>query len=410
MSNVSGFKTKTIFAKFTVVAIFALLSSQALADETIKIGVLAPFHAVAGEGQIEASKLAVEEINDRGGINGKKIELILADTELNAEKAIAALSKLAVSDKVVAAAGIYSSGVTAAIQPYLSRFKLPFIGTASASPTLTENVSKDYEKFKYYFRLMNHAHRENAFVLSFIEDVLVKDHGIQKYAIISEQAKWAEDFIPWMEKRLKDRGLEVVYTTYFDIHTKDYSPIFNRIKSSGAEFIISNIAIAPGEAISKAWYEAKSAPMGGANVSAMRSDYWEKTQRQCLTESTYILGGFNIPISSRTQPFWEKYKERYGRTPEYAAFYTYDAIYILADSIGRATSLKGDDIVKAIETVKITGATGLIEWDKSHDPIEGEGRPKPYMLQWQEQGIPKIIYPKDISTGNFMFPSWFSKK
>jgi len=398
-----------VFAILAVFAIFLSFTCSAAAAGEIRIGVLAPFHAVAGEGIIQASKLAAEEINKSGGIKGEKIKLFIRDSEINPEKAIAAFKKLVFDDKVVACLGIYSSGVTAALQPYMSRYKIPFIGSASASPTLTQKVAQDYKRYKYYFRLMNHAHRENRAILGFVKDIVKGELGLKKMAIISEQAKWAEDFVPFMTKHLNDMGLETVFSTYFDIKTKDFSPIFAKINASGAEFIIDNIAIAPGEIITKAWFEAKAPPVAGVNVSAMRSDYWKKTEGKCLGEITYILGGFNIPITGKTIPFWDRYKEKYGMTPQYTAFYSYDAMYILADSIARAKSLKGDDIVKAIEAVKITGATGLIEWDKAHDPIEGIGRPSIYMLQWQGAGEPKILWPKNVANGQFMFPPWKTK-
>ena len=255
---------------------------------------------------------------------------------------------------------------------------------------------------------MNHAHRENQAILSFMKDIVRGDLGITKTAIISEQAKWAEDFIPYMTKHLGDIGVSVVFSTYFDIKTKDFAPIFAKINSSGAQFIIDNIAIAPGEIITKAWFEAKAPPMAGVNVSAMRSDYWQKTEGKCDKEITYILGGYNIPISPLSQPFWNNYKAIYNMTPQYTAWYTYDAMHILADSISRAKSLKGDDLVKAIENVKIVGATGLIEWDKAHDPVEGPGLPAVYMLQWQGKGEPKIVHPRNVANGTFSFPSWIS--
>lgn len=389
---------KIIFFPVFIICICFLFTSQSFAEDTIKIGVLAPLHTVTGEGQAQAAKLAAEEINEAGGVNGKKLEVIIRDTELDAETGISALKKLVYSDKVVAATGIYSSGVTAAIQPYLSRYKLPFIGTASASPSLTQNVAENYEKFKYYFRLMNHAHRENKFILKFVEDILAEKKGIEKYAIINEQAKWAEDFISWMKSKLEENGLEVVYSSHFDIETKDFAPLFSKINDSGAEFIIHSVAHTPGPSITKAWQESDAPPMGGVNVDAQRSDYWEKTDGACLGEITYILGGYNIPVTDKTKPFWEKYKEKYGVTPDYGAFYTYDSIYLLVDSIKRADSMEGDALVKAIENAKYKGATGLIEWDEKHDPVEGKGRPRLYMLQWQEEGTPEIIYPEYIAT------------
>ncbi len=403
-----GTITLIALAAIFVMTFFGAVKIATAAD-TIKIGVLAPFHMVAGEGIIHASKMAAEEINAAGGVKGKTIELIIRDTEANASKAIAALKKLVFEDKVVAALGIYTSGSTAAIQPYLSQYKLPFIGTASASPELTQKVAEEYEKYKYYFRLMYHAHRENAGILDLSRDIFKNELGMKKVAVISEQAKWAEDFLPYMKTNLEKMGMQVVYSTYFDIKTKDYTPIFAQIKASGAEFIIDNLAIAPGEIMTKGWYEAKAPPLGGVNVSAMRDDYWKNTEGKCISEVTYIIGGYDVPISPKSKPYHKRYKEKWGLTPQYTAWYTYDAVYVLADALARTKSLQGDDLVKAIESVKYVGACGLIEWDKAHDPLIGPGRPGILFLQWQEGGKMEIIWPPNLATAKYMFPPWIKK-
>ena len=82
-----------ILASVIVISIFFFNTYESFASKTIKIGVLAPFHAVAGEGIIQAAKMASKEINSSGGVNGKNIELFIRDTEINPEKAIAALKK-----------------------------------------------------------------------------------------------------------------------------------------------------------------------------------------------------------------------------------------------------------------------------------------------------------------------------
>ena len=85
--------------------------------ETIRFGSLGPVQLVPGIGIHNAAKMAVEEINAAGGIDGKKIELFIGDTEGKPEKGINALKKLVLEDKVDVLFGCYSSGVALALQP-----------------------------------------------------------------------------------------------------------------------------------------------------------------------------------------------------------------------------------------------------------------------------------------------------
>ena len=83
--------------------------------ETIRFGILAPVQMAVGQGIINAAKLAAEEINAAGGIQGKKIELLVGDTESKPEKGITAMKKLVMEDKVDALVGEYNSGVALAM-------------------------------------------------------------------------------------------------------------------------------------------------------------------------------------------------------------------------------------------------------------------------------------------------------
>jgi branched-chain amino acid transport system substrate-binding protein len=122
--------------------------------DTVRIGVLTPVQMSVGQGITNAAKLAAEEINAAGGILGKKIELFIGDTEGKPEKGITALKKLVMEDKVDVLVGEYSSGVSLAMQPFLPNYKIVFVTTGCASLALTDNVKKDYGKYKYFFRNM----------------------------------------------------------------------------------------------------------------------------------------------------------------------------------------------------------------------------------------------------------------
>ncbi len=169
--------------------------------DTVRFGVLAPVQMSVGQGIINAAKLAAEEINAAGGIHGKKIEIIMGDTESKPEKGITAMKKLVMEDKVDVLVGEYNSGVALAIQPFLSNYKIVFMATGTRLSDLTNNVKKDYQKNKYFFRDMINSDRQELVAHKFLKEFANGKLGCKKFAILAENAKWTEDYGQGPEKR-----------------------------------------------------------------------------------------------------------------------------------------------------------------------------------------------------------------
>src|SRR6516165_6265449 len=118
----------------------------------IKVGVIGPFKLTPGRDIQEAASMAVDEIDASGGVLGRKIELVFAETEQNPEKGKTAVERLLFVDKVDVVLGEHRSEVALAVQPIIMENKKIFLATGTASPLLSENVLKDYNTYKYYFR------------------------------------------------------------------------------------------------------------------------------------------------------------------------------------------------------------------------------------------------------------------
>ncbi len=211
---------------------------------TVRIGVLAPVQMPVGHSIINAAKLAAEEINAAGGIQGKKIELFIGDTESKPEKGITAMKKLVLEEKVDMLVGEYNSGVSLAIQPFVANYKIPFITTGCASIALTDNVKKDYAKYKYFFRdMINSDIRQQKWAFKFLKEFVNGKLGYKRFAILAENAKWTEDYAPNLKKDLEGVGLEVPFMERFDPDLKDFSPIFSRIKGTNAQWIAQIVRV-----------------------------------------------------------------------------------------------------------------------------------------------------------------------
>jgi branched-chain amino acid transport system substrate-binding protein len=377
--------------------------------ETIKIGCLGPVQLPVGQGIFNAAKLAAEEINAAGGVHGKKIEIVIGDTEGKPEKGITAMKKLVLEDKVDVLVGEYSSGVSLALQPFLPQYKIVFVTTGCASIALTDAVKKDYAKYKYFFRnMINSDVRQQKWATKFLTEFVNKKLGYKKFAILGENAKWVELYGPALKKDLEAAGLEVVFYELFDVDVKDFSPTFASIKGKGSEWIAQIVSHSASIPLVKAWQDSQSAPMGLCDVTGMDSKFWEMTGGKCLGEITYNFIA-RAPLTDKTIPMWDKYVKQFGTNPVYTTGFTYDSVYMLAEVIKQKKSLKSDDIVDGLEKINYKGVLHPeIGFDKeSHDLLEG--RYVMPMLQWQEGGKQVVVWPEQFKTGDYIPPAWWKK-
>jgi branched-chain amino acid transport system substrate-binding protein len=374
--------------------------------DTIRFGSLGPVQLVPGIGIHNAAKMAVDEINAAGGIHGKKIELFIGDTEGKPEKGITALKKLVLEDKVDVLIGCYSSGVALALQPYLPRYKTVYVATGTASIALTNNVKKDYKKYKYFFRnMINSDVRQQQWATKFLKEFVNAKLGFTKFAILAENTKWVQEYGPNLKKDLEDAGFDVVFYEMFDIDIKDFSPTFVKIKSAGAQWIAQIVSHAASIPLAKAWQDTKTAPMGLCNVASMDSKFWEMTGGKCEGEITYNFIA-RAPLTDKTIPMWDKYVSQFGTNPVYTVGFTYDTVYMLTEVIKEKKSLKSDDIVEGLENISYKGVLHPeVGFDKeSHDLLEG--RYVMPMVQWQSGGKQVVIWPDPFKTGDYVPPAW----
>ena len=123
----------------------------ASAAETLKIGVIAEAQAIAGASIPQAAQMAADEINAKGGIDGRKIEIVSYDNHSSSADSVRAFQRAVNEDKVNVVIASYISEVVLALEPWASRLKTPFVTPGAASNEISKSVHADYDKNKYTF-------------------------------------------------------------------------------------------------------------------------------------------------------------------------------------------------------------------------------------------------------------------
>ncbi|NBX89173.1 MAG: ABC transporter substrate-binding protein, partial [Betaproteobacteria bacterium] len=264
----------------------APLSAQAQTNKPIKIGVPTSLQLQVGRDTITAIKMAVDDINKKGGVLGRKFEFVAADETENPETGISAIKKLTADEKVDLLIGGYTSGVTLAQLPHISAAKTIYLGVGAASPSITAKVKQDYDNYKYIFRVgpINAAHQARSLV-DYIANFVIGELGYKNIAIVGENAKWVQDLVPVLAKGAKEVGAELKLTEFFDTQTSDFSPLLAKVKSSGAQYMVVILSHASSDVFAKQWHDAQvPVPYGGIDVKSMDGDFYARIGGKSISE------------------------------------------------------------------------------------------------------------------------------
>jgi branched-chain amino acid transport system substrate-binding protein len=406
MRRIVPLVTSVVFA-----GAFALsLQARAASNKPILIGLDTPIQQQVGKDTVAAVKMAVDEINAKGGVLGRKLAYVVADEGLDPQLGVSAINKLTADDHVNVLIGGYDSGVTLAEEPHIAQAKTIWLGVGSASPNITALVGKDYDKYKYIFRVnpLNSA-LQAAQIVDFAEHVVKDQLGRNKVAILGESAIWVRGLVPVLVKGLEAHGMKVVYQQLFDESMNDFTPLLARVKDSGAQYLLIILSHANSDVFVKQLYEARlPMPYGGIDVKSMTPNFCSRVNGAAVGETTvnFIT---RAPITAKTIPFWDEFVKVNGRAPVYTAPGAYNSVYLYAWAVKKAGTTDADKVIKKLEKADYLGVSGKIKFNKVHDDIDGPGYQNLLFVQWQKDCKRAVVWPHAVATGKAMLPPWVAK-
>ena len=392
------------------VALVLAIAPSAWADDPapIKIGVIAEAQAVAGSSIPQAAQIAADEINAKGGVDGRKIEIVSYDNHSSSANSVRAFQRAVNDDHVNAVIGSYISEVVLALEPWASRLKTVFITPGAASDVITQNIAKDYEHNKYTFHGYLTSGALAGLVCDAAKDMLVDGLKMKTAVIMSEDAAWTGPLDAGYEACLPKVGLKVLDHVRFSPDTTDFTPIFNKIEASKPDVIITGVSHVGTQPTVQWKSQQVPIPMFGIASQATNSTFWKDTNG--ATDSVIYQGvsGPGVAVTPKTLPFVDAFSKKYGNMPSYAGYTAYDDVYIIADAIKRAGSTDSDKLVDAMEKTDYVGTIGRVQFLPKGDPHvhglkTGEGLITGLMLQWQD-GKQVNMWPAALAKGKLEFP------
>ena len=387
-----------------------LTSSQAMAADPIKFGVIAEAQAIAGASIPQAAQLAADEINAKGGVDGRQIQIITYDNHSSSADSVRAFQRAVNEDKVNAVIASYISEVVLALMPWAARLKTVMVTPGAASNEISLGVHKDYDKNKYTF----HGYLTSASlalsVCDAAKELLVDQKHMKTAVIMSEDAAWTRPLDVGYEECLPKIGLKVLDHIRFSPDTTDFTPIFNKIEGSKPDVIITGISHVGVQPTVQWKNQQVPIPMLGISSQATNETFAKDTNDAAEGVLFQGVSGPGVAVTPKSIPFAEAFKKKYGNYPSYAGYTTYDEVYYLADAIKRAGSTDSDKMVDALEKTDWVGTIGRVQFYGKNDQFThtikyGKGLITGLMLQWQD-GKQVSVWPKEIAKGQLKFPSF----
>ena len=394
----------------TTLGLLATASSQAFAADSIKIGVIAEAQSIAGASIPQAAQMAADEINAKGGVDGRKIEIVTYDNHSSSADSVRAFQRAVNEDKVNIVIASYISEVVLALEPWASRLKTPFITPGAASNEISKSVHNDYEKNKYTF----HGYLTSAAlalqVCDAAKELLVDDKHLKTSVIMSEDAAWTKPLDVGYEECLPKIGLKVLDHIRFSPDTTDFTPIFNKIEAAKPDVMITGISHVGVQPTVQWKNQQVPIPMFGISSQATNSTFGKDTNDASDGVLYQGVSGPDVAVTPKSIPFAEGFKAKFGNFPSYAGYTSYDQVYYIADAVKRAGSTEADKVVDALEKTDWVGTIGRIQFYGKDDQFThsikyGKGLITGLMLQWQD-GKQVSVWPKEVAKGQLKFPSF----
>ncbi len=352
---------------------------------------------LAGFGKIEQKSflMAVSEINASGGVDGRKIDLIIEDTAGNIEIGRSAIEKLISRDKVCVVGGGYSSSVTWAAVAIAQQREVPFLVNTASADKITEKGGD------YIFRLNPPVSEYSDALDSFLTEVA----HIETAAILYEDTDFGHSRSREFAKQCKELGLKVVMTECFEAGTIDFKLLLINVASRKPDlfYMISSSCGTDASLLMRQVMElnlnAKLFVGGAAGFTLTEFGENAGDASEYIFSTTPWTPSVNYPGA---KGYYYKFVARYNSSTEYHGAEAYAAMYVIADALKRAESLSPKDVRDALAETDMMTVFGPVRFI-SYGRKTQQNKLPTFLGQWRN-GKFEAVWPKEFVTVDYVYP------
>lgn len=338
-------------------------SSSAAPDTgTIKIGVASPLTGTCaedGKSIVNGVQIAVDQINETGGIDGKTVEIVSEDDKGDASEAATVANKLAEDSSIVGIVGHYNSSCTLAGASIYEEAGVVTVSPGSSAASVSEAGD-------YIFRVIT----TDAVQGNDLVNWAVSELGYTKFAVLYENSDYGLGLADVVSKAAEDLGATVSVKESYESGQTDFSTVLTKVANSDAQVLFVGGLYNETALIAKQRSSYGLGDMQIMGVDAIFSNALIDLGGDAVN-GIKLTGYFsNSSTSKVTQDFIAAYEDKYGENPGTYAAYGYDAALVILDAV-KNVGTDRTAIKDYLYTVKdFEGATGTFSFDENGDVIK----------------------------------------
>lgn len=325
-------------------------------ETVINVGVAGPMtgpQAKMGTDFRNGVTIAVEEWNSRGGVLGKKIEMVVGDDQSDPKQAVAVANKL-VNEGVAGVIGHFNSSCSIPASDVYNRAGIPMVSPGSTNPLLTERG------YRAVFRVCGRDDQQGKVGARYVTDVL----KLKRVAVVHDKTTYGQGLADEFKKNL-GQGVDVVYYGSITQGEKDFKTVLTSVKEKKPELIYF------GGYYPEAGLLVKQAREISMNVPFMSGDgaidpKFIEIAGEKAAEGTFLTFGPDAKNFPEAKAFVEKYTARFGEIGPYSN-YAYDAALVLFTAMREAQSTEGKALAEKIHSLEFSGSMGKIRFTDKGD-------------------------------------------
>jgi branched-chain amino acid transport system substrate-binding protein len=374
------------------------------AQQPLRIGASASKtgrYAALGQNQLRGYQLCVKHTNDKGGVLGRKLELVVDDDQSQPATAIAIYEKLITREKVNLVLGPYGTPMTGPVAEVADKYKMPMISPAAAATS----IFKTGRKFIFMMASPQEVYFEGAIDLA-------ARNGLKTIVILHDPT--TRDIATGATQLAKKKGLQMLFVEEHATGTSDFTAILTRVRAANPDVLGAAGYFEDAVAMSRLMKTLNVNPkMFAATVGVSLPRFYEVLGRdaefvygatQWEPELVRLRAGGLIPIARQypgAREFVDSHEKEFpGTDLSYHSAAGYGACQILVEAVKRAASLNGEKIREAILKIELNTIYGGFKVDPDGVQIAH----KMVTFQWQD-GKKVIVWPEELAPGKPRFPT-----
>ena len=368
---------------------FCMCFSTAWAGEIIKIGFNAPltgFAASDGKSSSLGAKLAVQQINENGGINGKKLELVIYDDQANASQSIPIANKLIGQDKVaVGISGSYS-GPTRSAAGIFQEAGIPYISAYAIHPDITKAGN-------YVFRTSFLGEVQGRAGAKLIGEIL----GKKKVVMITLKNDFGKSLAAGFKEKSKAFGITIVNEYEYSIKDRQFGAIVAKVKSDNPDAIYaSGYYFTAGPLVSQLRASGITVPVIGQE--GYDSQKFIEIAGKAAEGVIITTSLDRDSMASETKDFIENFEKLAGYKADMVAASAHTAVQVAALAIEKAKSTDPEKIRVALAGISLKASTGTIEFNVLGEVMKSVQNQVVKNGQWHHHSViddPELLAPPE---------------